>query len=120
MTREVIALFRTDAVLRLDAIGEAIRSDDAQALSWASHALVGAAGNVGAVAMQSVGMALERMQNPVWCRSMRRSSLSACAATGKKPAPFSTTGCERISLSCRRGPERPRGSRHWLKALPNS
>ena len=29
MTREVIALFRTDAVLRLDAIGEAIRSDDA-------------------------------------------------------------------------------------------
>ena len=59
MTREVIALFRTDAVLRLDAIGEAIRSDDAQALSWASHAVVGAAGNVGAVAMQSVGMALE-------------------------------------------------------------
>ncbi|MES2361302.1 MAG: response regulator [Pseudomonadota bacterium] len=59
MTREVIALFRTDAVLRLDAIDEAIRSDDAQALSWASHALVGAAGNVGAVAMQSVGMALE-------------------------------------------------------------
>ena len=61
MTREVIALFRTDAVLRLDAIGEAIRSDDAQALSWASHALVGAAGNVGAVAMQSVGMALETL-----------------------------------------------------------
>ena len=59
MTREVIALFRTDALLRLDAIGEAIRSHDAQALSWASHALVGAAGNVGAVAMQSVGMGLE-------------------------------------------------------------
>lgn len=59
MTREVITLFRADAVLRLDAIGEAIRTDDAQALSWASHALVGAAGNVGAVAMQSVGIALE-------------------------------------------------------------
>ncbi|MES2913076.1 MAG: response regulator [Pseudomonadota bacterium] len=59
MTREVIALFRTDAVAKLDAIGDAIRADDAQALSWASHAMVGAAGNVGAVAMQSVAMGLE-------------------------------------------------------------
>ncbi len=59
MTREVIALFRTDAAAKLDAIGDAIRADDAQALSWASHAMVGAAGNVGAVAMQSVAMGLE-------------------------------------------------------------
>ncbi len=59
MTREVIALFRTDAVARLDAIGDAIRAGDVQALSWASHAMVGAAGNVGAVAMQSVAMGLE-------------------------------------------------------------
>ena len=59
MTREVIALFRMDAVLRLKAIGDAIRANDAQQLSWASHALVGASGNVGAVAMQSVGIALE-------------------------------------------------------------
>ncbi|MES2512245.1 MAG: response regulator [Pseudomonadota bacterium] len=59
MTREVISLFRTDAVAKLDAIGDAIRSADAQALSWASHAMVGAAGNVGAVAMQSVAMGLE-------------------------------------------------------------
>ncbi|MES1977700.1 MAG: response regulator [Pseudomonadota bacterium] len=59
MTREVLALFRTDAVAKLDAIGDAIRADDAQALSWASHAMVGAAGNVGAVAMQSVAMGLE-------------------------------------------------------------
>ncbi|MES2284024.1 MAG: response regulator [Pseudomonadota bacterium] len=59
MTREVIALFRTDAAAKLDAIGDAIRADDAQALSWASHAMVGAAGNVGAVAMQSVVMGLE-------------------------------------------------------------
>ncbi|MES2415674.1 MAG: response regulator [Pseudomonadota bacterium] len=59
MTREVITLFRADAELKLDAISEAIRSDDAQALSWASHAMVGAAGNVGAVAMQAVAMALE-------------------------------------------------------------
>ena len=59
MTREVIGLFRTDASQRLDAIEQAIRSNDARALSWASHALVGAAGNVGAVAMQSIGIALE-------------------------------------------------------------
>ncbi|MES2402074.1 MAG: response regulator [Pseudomonadota bacterium] len=59
MTREVIALFRTDAAAKLDAIGDAIRAGDAQALSWASHAMVGAAGNVGAVAMQSVAMGLE-------------------------------------------------------------
>ena len=59
MTREVISLFRTDAVQRLDAIEQAIHANDAQQLSWASHALVGAAGNVGAVAMQSVGTALE-------------------------------------------------------------
>ena len=59
MTREVIALFRTDAVAKLDAIGDAIRADDAHALSWASHAMVGAAGNVGAIAMQSVAMGLE-------------------------------------------------------------
>ena len=59
MTREVIALFRTDAAQRLDAIEQAIRTGDAQALSWACHALVGAAGNVGAVAMQSVAADLE-------------------------------------------------------------
>ncbi|MBC7609509.1 MAG: response regulator [Polaromonas sp.] len=59
LTREVIGLFMADATQRLDAIGEAIRAHDAQALSWACHALVGATGNVGAVAMQSVGIALE-------------------------------------------------------------
>ena len=59
MTRDVIGLFRTDAFQRLDAIEQAIFNNDAQALSWASHALVGAAGNVGAVAMQSIGIALE-------------------------------------------------------------
>ncbi|MDB5966460.1 MAG: response regulator, partial [Polaromonas sp.] len=59
MTREVITLFRADAIQRLDAIEAAIRAGDAQQLSWASHALVGAAGNVGALAMQSLGMAFE-------------------------------------------------------------
>ena len=60
MTREVIALFRTDALLRMDAIEQAVRASDAQALSWACHALVGSAGNVGAVAMQSIAAGLEQ------------------------------------------------------------
>ncbi len=59
MTREVIGLFMADATQRLEAIAQAIQANDPQALSWASHALVGAAGNVGALAMQSVGIALE-------------------------------------------------------------
>ncbi|RYX93111.1 MAG: response regulator [Comamonadaceae bacterium] len=59
MTREVIGLFVSDAPNRLDAIGEAIRSGDPQKVSWASHAIVGAAGNVGAVAMQALAMGLE-------------------------------------------------------------
>ena len=52
-TRQVIALFRTDTALRLDAIEHAILSHDVKKLSWACHALIGAAGNMGAVAMQS-------------------------------------------------------------------
>ena len=59
MTRAVIDLFRTDAAQRLDAIAQAIRTDDAQALSWACHALVGTAGNVGALAMHAVATRLE-------------------------------------------------------------
>lgn len=59
MTREVIGLFMADATQRLEAIEQALRANDPQALSWASHALVGAAGNVGALAMQSVGIAFE-------------------------------------------------------------
>ncbi|MDO8774122.1 MAG: response regulator [Burkholderiaceae bacterium] len=59
MTREVIGLFMSDASPRLNAIEQAIRANDPQALSLASHALAGAAGNVGALAMQSVGITLE-------------------------------------------------------------
>ena len=59
LTREVIALFMADAAQRVEAIAQAIRAHDVEALSWASHALVGAAGNVGALAMQSVGIAFE-------------------------------------------------------------
>ena len=59
LTREVISLFMADATQRVEAIEQAIRAHDADALSWASHALVGAAGNVGALAMQSIGISLE-------------------------------------------------------------
>ncbi|MDW5444695.1 response regulator [Polaromonas sp. SM01] len=59
MTREVIALFVADAALRVQAIEQSIRADDALALAWAAHALVGATGNVGAVAMQAVCSELE-------------------------------------------------------------
>ena len=59
LTREVIGLFVADATVRLDAIEQAICAGDAGQLSWAAHAMVGAAGNVGAVAMQSVALALE-------------------------------------------------------------
>ena len=59
LTREVISLFMADATQRVEAIAQAVRAHDAPALSWASHALVGAAGNIGAIAMQSVGIAFE-------------------------------------------------------------
>ncbi|MDI1338905.1 response regulator [Polaromonas sp.] len=59
MTREVIGLFVADASQRLSAIEESIRAGDAAALAWATHALIGATGNVGAVAMQAVCSELE-------------------------------------------------------------
>ena len=59
MTREVIGLFIADASQRLGAIDQSISADDAVALAWAAHALVGATGNVGAVAMQAICAELE-------------------------------------------------------------
>ncbi|MDP3169178.1 MAG: response regulator, partial [Polaromonas sp.] len=59
MTREVIGLFMADASHRLDAIDQSIRAADPVALAWATHALIGATGNVGAVAMQAVCTELE-------------------------------------------------------------
>jgi len=59
MTREVIGLFVADASQRLSAIEESIRAGDAAGLAWATHALIGATGNVGAVAMQAVCSELE-------------------------------------------------------------
>ncbi len=59
MTREVIGLFIADASQRLSAIEQSIRAEDPVALAWATHALIGATGNVGAVAMQAVCIELE-------------------------------------------------------------
>ena len=59
MTREVIGLFIADASQRLDVIEQSIRASDPVALAWATHALAGATGNVGAIAMQAVCIQLE-------------------------------------------------------------
>jgi len=59
MTREVVGLFIADAPRRLDAIGQAIAAGDPEELSRAAHALKGAAGNIGAVAIQAVCATLE-------------------------------------------------------------
>jgi signal transduction histidine kinase/DNA-binding response OmpR family regulator len=59
MTREVIGLFVADASQKLNAIEQSIRAADPAALAWATHALIGATGNVGAVAMQAVCTELE-------------------------------------------------------------
>ncbi len=59
MTKEVVALFVSDAPRRLDAIEEAVVAGDASALATAAHALKGAASNVGATAMQQEAAHLE-------------------------------------------------------------
>jgi HPt (histidine-containing phosphotransfer) domain-containing protein len=60
-TREVIALFLDDAPRRLEAIAAAIEAADAPALALAAHALKGAAGNVGAAALQQESAQLEAL-----------------------------------------------------------
>jgi signal transduction histidine kinase/DNA-binding response OmpR family regulator len=59
MTREVIALFQADTPNRLDAIDAAVAAGDAAALATAAHALKGAAGNVGAMALHVAAGVLE-------------------------------------------------------------
>lgn len=59
MTREVVALFVEDVPRRLQAVEEALAAGDAPALSRAAHALKGAAGNIGAVAVQAMATTLE-------------------------------------------------------------
>jgi len=58
-TREVIALFQADAPARVEAIAAAVAAGDAEALSQAAHALKGAAGNIGALALQQAAARLE-------------------------------------------------------------
>ncbi|WP_341909856.1 response regulator [Polaromonas sp. YR568] len=60
MTREVIALFASDAPTRMDDIREALVAHDSMALSRAAHALKGAASNVGAEALSDACFALEQ------------------------------------------------------------
>jgi CheY-like chemotaxis protein/HPt (histidine-containing phosphotransfer) domain-containing protein len=60
MTREVIALFVTDAPQRAEGILQAYRATDSAALSHAAHALKGAASNVGATALTDACFALEQ------------------------------------------------------------
>ena len=59
MTKEVVSLFIADAPKRLDAIEQAVVANDTAAIATASHALKGAAGNIGAVGMQREAALLE-------------------------------------------------------------
>jgi signal transduction histidine kinase/CheY-like chemotaxis protein/HPt (histidine-containing phosphotransfer) domain-containing protein len=60
MTREVIALFASDAPNRMDDIREALAASDSAELSRAAHALKGAASNVGAEALSDACFVLEQ------------------------------------------------------------
>ncbi|MCZ8256625.1 MAG: Hpt domain-containing protein, partial [Polaromonas sp.] len=60
MTREVIALFTSDAPNRINDIREALEASDSAELSRAAHALKGAASNVGAEALSDACFVLEQ------------------------------------------------------------
>jgi signal transduction histidine kinase/DNA-binding response OmpR family regulator len=60
MTREVIALFASDAPNRMDDIREALEASDSAELSRAAHALKGSASNVGAEALSDACFVLEQ------------------------------------------------------------
>jgi signal transduction histidine kinase/DNA-binding response OmpR family regulator len=66
MTREVIALFQQDTPVRLEAIAAAVAGHDADALANAAHALRGAAGNVGAMALHLDAGELETLAKEGW------------------------------------------------------
>lgn len=58
MTREVMALFTGEAPKRIDDMRAALAAMDGKALSWAAHALMGAASNVGAQVLSDACAAL--------------------------------------------------------------
>jgi PAS domain S-box-containing protein len=61
LLKQVVGLFRSDAVVRLRAIGRAIRAKDAEAVRVAAHTLKGAAGAVGASSSRALASSLEQM-----------------------------------------------------------
>ena len=61
LLRQVVGLFRSDAVVRVRAIGRAIRARDAEAVRVAAHTLKGAAAAVGAGSGRALAASLEQM-----------------------------------------------------------
>jgi HPt (histidine-containing phosphotransfer) domain-containing protein len=59
LVRQMLGLFREGAVQRLAAARAAVESGDRPALARAAHALVGSAGNVGAVELMARARSLE-------------------------------------------------------------
>ena len=58
---EMIAIFRDDTPRRIQDILQAITARDAETLSWASHALKGGSGALGAKALRTLASDLERL-----------------------------------------------------------
>lgn len=61
LLREVLTVFLDDAPQRVRAMAEAVASGDARALERSAHALKGAAGSIGAHALQHLCRDLEQM-----------------------------------------------------------
>ena len=61
IVREVLTVFLADAPVRLAAIDDAIRGGEGQTLQRAAHALKGAAGSIGAHALQAYCRELEEI-----------------------------------------------------------
>ncbi len=59
LVRDLIALFYTEAPLRLDAMRSAIRHGNPAGISYAAHAMRGGAGNLGAVGIAELCIELE-------------------------------------------------------------
>jgi two-component system cell cycle sensor histidine kinase/response regulator CckA len=59
--RELVAVFLQDAALRLSAIRDAIAQGDDVELARAAHSLKGAAASIGAIALSSAALHLERV-----------------------------------------------------------
>jgi HPt (histidine-containing phosphotransfer) domain-containing protein len=58
--RELVALFDTDSVRRLEEMGCALRLDDAQSIGRSAHAVRGGSAMIGAVAVAEICAEIER------------------------------------------------------------